>query len=55
MTNVWLLIFMSLPFLLAGVVNLALPLPPVVRYTQLALSSSLCLLVVGLTRAAGLL
>lgn len=55
MTNTWLLAFMTLPFLLAGVVDLALPWPPAVRYAQLALTSGLCLLVVAVTRSAGIL
>lgn len=55
MTNDWLLVFVALPFLLVGVVDLALPWPPHIRYTQLALSSGLCLLVVSLTAQAEIL
>lgn len=53
--NTSLLAVLVYPFLLLGVVDLALPWPPVVRYAQLTLTTGLCLGVVALVARAGLL
>lgn len=53
--NTWLLACLVYPFLLLGLVDLALPSPPAVRYLQLTLSTGLCLGVVALVAHAGLL
>ena len=53
--NTSLLTLLVYPFLLLGLVDLALPWPPAVRYAQLTLSAGLCLGVVALVARAGLL
>jgi len=47
--------FIVLPFLLLGVVTFSVPAPNVYRYTNVLLSSGLCLLLVALLGQAGVL
>jgi hypothetical protein len=52
--GVWLIAFTSLPFFMAGVTALAVPLPNVVRLVEVTCLTTLQLLVLGCMLHAGL-
>jgi hypothetical protein len=55
MPYTWLLIVIALPFVLVGMVAVAIPSPTMLRYAHVVLGSALCLLTIGMLVHAGIL